>query len=144
MSVSCTEYLAYMIDVTDEYDELDKEIFEKWHSDFKGTHKEEFNKFNFAPVYGGREYNVKGKITLLYDGLNGEYCKLMHVIEYGDCEYGEENTDLIDKLNVFLALGNVEPSVDVKNNIANVYKEIFGKDLDSKDRIILQYFKHWS
>lgn len=130
MGVNIYKYIGYTVDILDDYLKLDDktiDIIDKEYSEdlrFKG--------------YYGRHGSLKGYITLLYDGMNGDYCKLIYVEDYiADCS--DDDCDLLDTINN--KIKHTEIPDDIIMLLRNAYKHIAKKGLnkDIKPEYLIHY-----
>ena len=88
MSVTCDKFIGYSLDISREWDRLketaDDDMIDLWSGRFdENDDSSRLNKeFSFVGFYGNRIYGgLKGKVTLLDDGMSGEFTKLFYNIE---------------------------------------------------------------
>lgn len=131
MGINVNKYIGYSIDVLDEYSQLDDNIRDNWNSGYS-------EELKFKGYYS-RQGSLKGYITLLYDGMSGDYCKLMYVEDYTvDCS--DDDSDMIDTINA--KISNTVVPDDIQKILKDVYRYITRKEL-SKD-IKLEYLIHYT
>lgn len=140
MSVNCDKFIGYSIDILEEWSKLDSSIQEKWSKDIKQENKEEFDKAGFTPYYS-EQSSLKDTVTILYDGMSGQYCKLVYVIDYEAYAEEENNENIVNTINNLLLHSPVPFSI--KKNIKKIYKSIFNKDLNKTSDIKPEYIIHW-
>lgn len=141
MSVSFTKYLGYCIDIHQEYEAL-KENNEDVEEllETQENIPQVLSQLGFVGYYGYNKPN-KNDITLLDDGMGGEYTYLMYIIDVNYDAYYYDEDDNIDKsINEILA--NIPVPETVANSLKKVYQEIFQKD--TTKNIQLQTFIHAS
>ena len=73
MGITCRRIVGFSLDITDEMHLLDDVSNKK----------------------------IVDNIEMVYDGLNGEYCKLFYILASDNIEY-YENTEVDDTINVLL------------------------------------------
>lgn len=158
MSVNGQTFLGYQVDILKEYKALSDEQREKL-DDFddyirQGGTRERLAELNFNHYYGElhdstKSYIKPNKTTIIYDGMSGYYCYLVHVVAYlnsADYDMEDEKIDdvsLLKELNK--ALEKIEVPDKILQELQEVYKEFFGEKLPNiKDKVKLKYFIHWS
>lgn len=120
MGVYADKYFGYFMNVLDDYlkgeDMWDKFI------DSDGIISEELKELRFVPYYA-RPKHGEGDITLLYDGMCGNYAKLVFVqtVEF----YSADDSYTNEKVNEILKSSPVP--TEVREQMEKVYDLIFGK-----------------
>ena len=107
MSVSCEAYIGYTVTLKENLDNEDFDFF--W--DFLEPHGE----YN--------QYDCKGKVLLVTDGMNGEYARLVFVDEHIE-ECWIEGKDYLP-----LKSPSVIPD-NVYEKLNKAYKAMYGGELD--------------
>lgn len=142
MSVYCDKVFGYVIDVSEEFEKSDRDLVDKW-LDYNENNKDLYNKLGFKAYWGfGQKPISSGDITLIYDGMSGQYCKLVLVKEYvykSDCE--EQDEEIVTSINE--ELSRLEVESEIKDKLYKAYVEIFGENENVKDNIKLEYLIHW-
>lgn len=133
MGVRVDKYLGYVVDIQKEWDKLLDEQQDYW-----SCSKEKESEI-FKPYYTHGDF--KGKITILYDGMSGEYTKLIYVL---DCcaDTCDDDEDIVKTVNK--QLENVEVPNEIRQKLRNMYKEIFNIEHITDFKVQLEYFIHWS
>lgn len=142
MGVAVDTYIGYSVDIYDKFNNYSKVLMDKWLEDFKSSNKMEFDKLNFTPLYN-TGYKIKDKVSLIYDGMSGTYCKLMYVLAY-DYNTGDDiSEDVIKSINSLLKESKIPEYVE--ENIKRVYSAIFSEELntDNNNKISAEYLLHW-
>lgn len=106
MSVDCRGYVGYTVTLKTNLKSADYRFFD----DFEETHGE----YNL--------YDCKGKVSLVVDGMNGEYARLIfveHKIE--DCWINGKD---------YFALQSQSVPDNVYDELNKAYKLMYNKDLD--------------
>lgn len=133
MGVTTSKYLGYVVDIQKEWDKLLDE-----QQDFWSLSKENDTE-TFKPYYVTG--NPEGRITIVYDGMNGEYTKLIYVIAY--CRgVSDDDEKMVEKINENLADAVVP--MDVRYKLREIYKQIFKVDHITDFEVHMEYFIHWS
>lgn len=142
MSVYCDKVFGYAIDVSEEFEKADRDLIDKW-LDYDEKNKELYNKLGFKTYYGGWQKPISsGDIVLIYDGMSGEYCKLVLIKEYvykSDCE--EQDEEIVTSINE--ELQKIEIDTNIKGKLQLAYENIFNSDENIMDKIKLEYLIHW-
>lgn len=133
MGVNVAKYIGYVVDIQKEWDKLLDEQQDIWSC---STSKETEV---FKPYYTHGDF--KGKITVIYDGMNGEYTKLIYVIDYCT-DTSDEDESLVREVSKHLS--SVEVPSDIRQKLREVYKEIFGVQHITEFKVQMEYFIHWS
>lgn len=133
MGVRVDKYLGYVVDIQKEWDKLLDEQQDYW-----SCSKEKESEI-FKPYYTHGDF--KGKITILYDGMSGEYIKLIYILDY--CTDTSDDDESIVK-TVNKQLENAEVPNEIKQKLRNMYKEIFNVEHITDFKVQLEYFIHWS
>lgn len=146
MSVNANRFVGYTLDITDEFMKAYKEddnMYEKWIdtcSDSDLERKAYLKGLGFKSYYNK---DLKDNIILLYDGLNGQYAKLVYVIDYSiwsECDDMEEN--IINSINKLLSKTSI--SLSTVEHFKSVYKAIFNKECTNTKNIKAEYMMHYS
>ena len=133
MGVYCDKVIGYSLDITEEWNKLSEDVKDKWL-------EENNSKLNYISYYDRNE-SLKDYVTVIYDGMNGDYCKIVYVICYSKNAEEENDDELVDCINSLLKESPVPFSV--KQDIRNVYKELLGRDLSRTSDIKPNYIVHW-
>lgn len=133
MGVRVDKYLGYVVDIQKEWDKLLDEQQDYW-----SCSKEKESEI-FKPYYTHGDF--KGKITILYDGMSGEYTKLIYILDY--CTDTSDDDESIVK-TVSKQLENVEVPNEIRQKLREVYKEIFGIEYVTEFKVQMEYLIHWS
>ncbi|MBO5389412.1 MAG: hypothetical protein J6A59_15015 [Lachnospiraceae bacterium] len=133
MGVYCDKVIGYSLDITEEWDKLSEDVKDKWL-------EENNSKLNYISYYDRNE-SLKDYVTVIYDGMNGDYCKIVYVICCSKNAEEENDDELVDCINSLLKESPVPFSV--KQDIRNVYKELLGRDLSRTSDIKPNYIVHW-
>lgn len=133
MGVRVDKYLGYVVDIQKEWGELT--------IDYQDLYlcNEEKRTDTFKPYYA--KGNCKDKITVLYDGMSGEYTKLLYVLDYCT-DTSDEDESIVKTVNK--QLENVEVPSEIRQKLRNMYKEIFNVEHVTDFKVQLEYFIHWS
>ena len=119
MSIRCERYIGYSLDISKEIEVLCAE--ERENILFENT-------------------EISENIQVIYDGLSGEYCKLFYIIAKDTENFYDENE--VDK-NINKMLKTVSVDMEVKHEMRQAYKKIFGKDLEHASLIKAEYLLHY-
>lgn len=142
MSVYCDKIVGYTLDVTKDFENANRESIDKW-LDYCENNKDLYSKLSFKTYWGfGQKQISSGDITLIYDGMSGQYCKLVLIEEYvykSDCE--EQDDGIVVAINE--KLNQVEIDSNIKEKLQLAYESIFGNNENIIDKIKLEYFIHW-
>lgn len=142
MGVYLDKFFGFMLDVTEEYEKSlnendDDIIFEK----FISCNMEEINKdlkdLNYVPYYNGKKKPEKNDITLITDGMCGEYYKIIFINNFENYCSDEYDSEEENKYLQTIPVPN-----DIVEKITNVYNIIFGKTNKQLD-IKLMKFNHY-
>jgi len=140
VSVYCDKFVCYSIDIMSDWESLTDEQKDFWLSNWSNAEIVKHKKINFIPYYN-KIGALNNKVTIIYDGMNGDYCKLAYIIDY-EKDANEEDCDtIVDSINTLLNDSPVPFSV--KQSIKEAYKEIFEKDLNMTSSIKATYLLHW-
>ena len=134
MSVYCDEIVGYSLDIQKEFIENKDEL-----QHLLEAKQDKFNEIGFEN-YDSMN-SLIDKVSILYDGMSGEYTKLIYILDYEKNTSEIESTHTIKTVNELLSTSAVPFSV--KQKIKRVYKELFGKDLNKTSSIIPEYIIHW-
>lgn len=146
MSVNTNRFVGYTLDITDEFMSAYKEnedMYEKWIetcSDNDLERKAYLRGLGFKSYY---DKDLKDNVILLYDGLNGQYAKLVYVIDYSvwsECDDMEEN--IISSINKLLAQTKI--GLSTIGHLKAVYKAIFNKECTNVKDIKAEYIVHYN
>lgn len=132
MGVSCDRIVGFSLDINKEWEGVSEVGHEKLHNTV-------MDELNYVGYNSGQD--VKFKITLLYDGMNGEYCKLVYVNSISKDGYENDSEEIIAGINEMLSTAEVPYSV-IKH-IKRVYKTFFNKELSMTSSIKPEYIVHW-
>lgn len=105
MSVDCSLYIGYTVNLKEDLSGDDFNFFEKF---------DEYNRFN-----------CEGKAVLLVDGMNGHYARIIFV---------DKKIDDIWECNDYYKLRKGNIPDEVYNEMNKLYKAMYEKELD-KDLI---------
>lgn len=119
MSIRCERYIGYSLDIMKDIDTLSEEQKEQW-------------------LY--ESTRVNDNIIVLYDGLSGEYCKLFYIIAV-DRESFYNDNEVDANINELLKIVSV--NMEVKHEMRQAYKTIFGKELEHASLIRAEYVLHY-
>jgi len=139
MGVYVDRITGYRMDVTKEFDENDEErLWDKYIDEnflMKNSNKK-LSEAGFIP-YHNTPRPGKDNITLVYDGMCGDYVWLVYIqdVDYYSDDQSDENKLVNDALKM------VPVPDDVKKRMRECYKEIF-KNECAKD-IFMQEMCHW-
>jgi hypothetical protein len=126
MGVDVDKYFGYVIDITEQTSKLksigEDDFWEKY-MDGENLSQELIDLGYVADSYP--KYPTANDITLIYDGMSGNYCKLIYIVtvERDSYDYSETN----EELNKVLA--NVPVQDDIKEKMWEAYRLIFGDRL---------------
>lgn len=131
MGVRVDKYLGYVVNIQDEWNKLTEEERDLW---LDTKHTDTFKAYYLSG-------DCKDKITVIYDGMSGQYTKLVYVVEYfsATCDDDEKIVGVVNKY-----LGSAEVPNEIRQKLREVYKEIFSLDYVTDFKVQLQYFIHWS
>lgn len=132
MGIRCDKIVGYSLDIMEEWESL---------KDAKKDKLLEMNNSELGYVGYYSKDNMKDKVTIIYDGLDGNYCKLIYVMEINTNGYDEDCVKVNKCINSLLETATV--SFSVKQKIKQVYKELFGVDLNRTSRIHAEYITHF-
>lgn len=131
MSIDCKRYVGYVMDVLDDLDFMSDENRDKFIYGLNVS----VDKISFVSDNRAE----RGNITLIYDGLNGDYCKLMYVLAC-DGGYEDEEPHVQDEINNLLSKLPVD--TDIAMSMHKAYEYIFGR---KTTRVIKpEYVIHYS
>lgn len=133
MGVYLDKYFGYMLDVTDEFND---ELWNKYVDSSTSDLCENLKEINFIPYYS-REKQKVNDITLVYDGIDGDYCKLIFIKQID--RYCDDEFD-VSVENEFLK--TLPIPCDVRKKLTKVYEIIFGKP-NKKLEIHLMKLNHY-
>lgn len=119
MSVSCEQYMGYTVTLKTDLKHDDYEFFNEF--------SEEHSEYN--------QYDCKGKVLLVIDGMCGEYARLVFV----DNHIRDSWTDG----NEYIVLRNSAVPDDIYNELNKAYRLMYEKDLD-QDLIEYALWFHFS
>lgn len=137
MSIYCDKIVGYSLDITEEFSK-NVENSRRW---IEGDECKEYE-FSSLKFECYDNLTSNNKVTMLYDGLSGKYCKLVYIIDFDkETEEEENNDDLINSINNLLKDSPVPFSV--KQTMKNIYRAIFGTDLNKTSSIKPEYIVHW-
>ena len=106
MSVSCEGYIGYTILLKEDLTHEDFRFFEEF--------EENFGEY--------RQFDCKGKVKLVVDGMNGLYARLIFVDEFIEECWTEGKH--------FYSLLKLPVPDDVYNELNKAYKLLYNKELD--------------
>lgn len=133
MSISCNKFVGYSMNIMKEIEDLDTETKNDIIYDL-----EKGNKYGLSLYWGSGKLKT-GDIVILYDGLSGEYAKLLYVVAVSYDAY-EDDTEYFTS-SIQELLKKVEVPNDVRTSMLKVYYNIFG-NIISKE-IITDYIVHY-
>lgn len=119
MSVRCEQYIGYTITLKTDLKHEDFDFFNEF--------TEEHMEYN--------QYDCKGKVLLVIDGMCGEYARLVFV----DNDIKDSWTDGDE----YIVLRNSAVPDDIYNELNKAYRLMYDKDLD-KDLIEYALWFHFS
>lgn len=138
MGVYTDKIVGYMVDVTEEYNQIrDDSIWDNYIDDSNEKElQKELIEAGFKCYYSNQK-PTKDNIMLIYDGMSGKYAKLIYIksIEY----YSNDESDANDIINE--ALKTVPVPNEIKDRLEMVYSTIFNSN--KKIEVYLQEFIHW-
>lgn len=106
MSVSCKGYIGYAVNLKNSLNSDDFRFFEEF--------EEKHSEYN--------QYDCKGKVRLIVDGMDAQYAKLIYVEEYiEEC--------WIEGRDYFSLKGHDVPDC-IYNELNKAYKILYNKELD--------------
>lgn len=105
MSVDCSLYIGYTVNLKND---LESEDFKFFHN---------FDEYD--------EFNYQSKVLLLVDGMNGHYARIIFV---------DKKIDDIWECDDYYKLQNANIPGEVYSEMNKLYKAMYGKELD-KDLI---------
>ena len=131
MSVGCKRYVGYVMNVLDDLKFMSDENKDTFIYGLNVS----VEKINFVSDSKAE----KGNITLLYDGLNGGYCKLMYVLAC-DGGYEEEEPHVQSEINNLLS--NLSVDANIITNLHKAYEHIFGRKTTRvvKPEYVIHYY----
>lgn len=106
MSVSCEAYIGYTVTLKKNLNSEDFDFFD----DFIENHKE----YN--------QYDCKGKVLLVVDGMNGDYARLVYVDEHIEECWVEGKT--------YFPLKKIPIAENAYDELSKAYKVMYGEELD--------------
>lgn len=136
MSVYCDKIIGYSLDITEEFNK-DKTNLRGW---IEGD-KDKEDKFSSIKFEYYNNLTSDNKVTMIYDGMSGGYCKLVYIIDFYKETEEENNDELIDSINNLLKDSPVPFSA--KQTMKSIYRAIFGIDLNKTSSIKAEYIVHW-
>lgn len=101
MSVDCSLYIGYTVNLKEDLSGDDFDFFEKF---------DEYNRFN-----------CEGKVVLLVDGMNGHYARIVFV---------DKKIDDIWECDKYIKLRCEAIPDDIYNQLNKAYMDMYGKELD--------------
>ena len=119
MSVNCKQYIGYTVTLKTDLKHEDYDFFDEF--------IEEHSEYN--------QFDCKGKVSLVVDGMCGIYARLVYV----DKSIRDSRSDGED----YIVLRNSPVPDEVYNELNKAYKAIYDKDLD-KDAIEYALWFHFS
>lgn len=130
MSVECKRFVGYVMGVLDDLEFMSDENKDKFLYGYTSVEK-----INFVTDSRAE----KGNITLIYDGMNEEYCKLMYVLA---CDEGfeEEESHVQNEINNLLS--NLPVDGSIITDLHKAYEYIFGRKTtrDIKPEYVIHYY----
>lgn len=139
MSVGYDKFIGYRIDITEEFKSLE-ERNEKFHDSllFSKSSPESLKNLGYVPYFETSKFK-KGDITIIYDGMNGEYTYLI-LIQAANINsyYYDENDNVDEYINEMLSTFSI--SKEIINRLNQIYKLIF--DTENKKEIECKVFVH--
>lgn len=133
MGVRVDKYLGYVVDIQEAWKKLSDNDHDKWLED--GDTELD----NFSPYYGRED--VTGKITILNDGMNGEYTKLIFVLDRCP-DTDDSDEDIVQSVNKII--NNTEVPDYIMKPLREVYRKVFNVEHVTELKVQLEYFIHWS
>lgn len=142
MGVYLDKYFGYMLDVTEEYDKLcdendDDILFENFISCNFDKLNKDLQELNFVPYYSVSRKHRQNDITMIYDGMCGEYCKLIFINQFERYCNDESDVNMENKFLKTIAVPD-----DIRGKLTKVYEIIFGKT-DKQLNIQLMKLNHY-
>lgn len=142
MGVYVDKIVGYAVDVKEEWDKLlendeDDLIRDRWDGFIDEGDNSQFKYPELFKLY--TELKKPVAITLVNDGMNGDYTKLVYVIGFAR-DSVENERELLDPLNKELAQVKVDDSI--LTALKTVYLEIFNCELDT-NRVHLELFNYF-
>lgn len=131
MSIRCERYIGYSLDIIDEINNLSEEQREQW---LYGPYSV------YSLLTNSKTEEINDNILVVYDGLNGSYCKLFYVVSK-DTETFYDSCEVDEKINDMLKLITVD--MEIKHHMRQAYKTIFGKELEHASLIRAEYLMHY-
>lgn len=110
MSVNCKQYIGYTVTLKTDLKHEDFNFFNEF--------IEEHSEYN--------QYDCKGKVLLVTDGMHGEYARLVFVDEYIDDSWTDGKE--------YLVLRKSPVPDDVYSELNKAHKALYNKELD-KDTV---------
>ena len=132
MGVSCDRVVGFSLDISKEWDGISEVGQEKLYNAI-------LDDLNYVGYSAGKD--VRFKITILNDNMDGGYCKLVYVNNISKNGYENDVEDVIDGINELLATAEVPYSV-IKH-MKRAYKTFFNKELSKISGIKPEYILHW-
>lgn len=142
MGVYVDKVFGYVVDIKEEWDKLlgndeDDLIRDRWDGFIDEGDNSQFEYPELFKLY--TELKKPVAITLVNDGMNGDYTKLVYVIGFVR-DSVENERELLDPLNKELAQVKVDDSI--LTALKTVYLEIFNCELDT-NRVHLELFNYF-
>jgi len=131
MGVYVDKYFGYFMDVTEEYNKS-KQLWDDYY-DGKMDNPE-LIALKVVPYYS----DIKQKeddITLLYDGMCGEYSKLVLIKTVE--KYSDDESEPNERANDMLKLVPIPP--EIKERMEKVYKIVFGESQNCPTIYLMQF-----
>lgn len=132
MGVRCDKIVGFSLDITDEWAGL---------NEVKKNKVLDIELPDFGYVGFNINADIKNKLTIIYDGISGEYCKLVYVLRDNREENSEELQEILDAINEVMKESPV--SFSVTRKIKQFYRELFGYELNKSSRIHAEYINHF-
>lgn len=135
MGVRVDKYIGYVVDIKEEWNKLPIDQRDTWlFSDKKKTDI-------FVPYYSGwGNINLLNKVTIIDDGMNGHYTKLVYVLDYCEDTYGDDER-LVDTINKHL--GTIQVPHEIEEMLLSIYKGILGDKNINNFKVKLEHFIYW-
>ena len=132
MGVRCDKIVGFSLDITEEWNGLSETKREK----ILDIELPDFEYVGFS-----LRADIKNKLTIIYDGMNGDYCKLVYVLRDNRDECDDELPEILEAINEVMKESPV--SFSVTRKIKQLYRELFGYELNKSSRIRAEYINHF-
>ena len=142
MSTRCDKIVGYTYDITKEYNEIKKSNRDEFDNKWLSGEETVLNcGVTFKPYWNKKDKD-NGKLMILYEGMNGSYCKLVFINEVEYDAFYEDDTNIVNAINKLLKTRASVP-FEVKQVIREGYRQIFGKELERTSEIKPEYIVYW-